>query len=129
MPFVRISLPTELSLETKQAISKAVHQSLIREFHIPEDDYFHVIEELEKHQICFPESYLGISHTPNIVFIQIIAGTGRTAEQKRRLYASIAQLTSTSCEILANDIIITLVENNREDWSFGLGEVQTFTHL
>ena len=130
MPFVRISLPKKLSLATKNTISKAVHQSLIEEFHIPKDDYFHVIEELESHQIKYPESYLGISHAEEIIYVQIIAGQGRTLEQKKNLYHQIATKISTSTEILMNNIIIVLLENNGlENWSFGNGEIQEPTHL
>lgn len=130
MPFVRISLPKKLSLETKNNISEAIHQSLIAEFHIPAADYFHVIEELEPHQIKYPESYLGISHSENIIYVQITAGQGRTLEQKKQLYHQIATRIAASTEILVNNIIIVLLENNGlENWSFGNGEIQEPTHL
>ncbi|CAA9194622.1 tautomerase family protein [Flavobacterium collinsii] len=130
MPFVRISLPKKLSLATKNNISEAIHQSLIAEFHIPSADYFHVIEELEQHQIKYPESYLGVSHSEEIVYVQITAGQGRTVEQKRKLYHQIATRIAATTEILINNVIIVLVENNGlENWSFGNGEIQEPTHL
>lgn len=130
MPFVRISLPKSLSQETKNNISQSVHESLIQEFHIPKNDYFHVIEELEPHQIKYPESYLGISHSEQIIYIQITAGQGRTLEQKKNLYHQIATKISTSTAILINNIIIVLLENNGlENWSFGNGEIQEPKHL
>ncbi|OCB73374.1 tautomerase family protein [Flavobacterium piscis] len=130
MPFVRISLPKKLSLETKNTISASIHESLIAEFNIPKDDYFHVIEELEPHQIKYPESYLGISHSEDIIYVQITAGQGRTLEQKKKLYHQITTRISTSTEILINNVIIVLLENNGlENWSFGNGEIQIPTHL
>src|SRR5699024_2814308 len=130
MPFVRISLPNTCSQATKDNISIAVHQSLIEEFNIPEDDYFHVIEELKEQQIKFPNNYLGINHTSDIIYIQIIAGKGRTLEQKRRLYREIAMQITNTTSITKNNIIITLLENNgMEDWSFGNGEIQEPKHL
>lgn len=130
MPFVRISLPRKLSLETKNKISESIHQSLIEEFHIPKDDYFHIIEELESHQIKYPESYLGISHSKEIIYVQITAGQGRTLEQKKKLYQQIATRISSSTEILINNVIIVLLENNGlENWSFGNGEIQEPKHL
>ena len=123
MPFVRISLRKDQPLETQNAISEAVHQSLISQFHIPQDDYFQVIEELEQHQIKYPKSYLGIPHTDDIIFIQITAGAGRTPEQKRLLYLEIAERISSATTIKPDDIIIILVENNgSENWSFGQGK-------
>ena len=130
MPFVRISLPKQLSLETKNKISESIHQSLIEEFHIPKDDYFHVIEELENHQLKYPDSYLGISHSEEIIYVQITAGQGRTLEQKKRLYQQIATRISSSTPILINNVIIVLLENNGlENWSFGNGEIQEPKHL
>lgn len=130
MPFVRISLPEHLPQESKSSISKAVHQSLMEEFHIPADDYFHVIEELKPTQIFYPESYLGVPHTANIVYVHIFAGAGRTPEQKKKLYAQIAERISSTTEISANDVIIILMENNgKENWSFGQGEIQEPKHL
>jgi len=130
MPFVRISLRKELTDEIKDLISKAIHQSLIQEFFIPENDYFHVIEELDASQMKYPKEYLGVIHTDNIVFIQITAGSGRTEEQKRNLYAEIGKRISTQTEILINDIIIILVENGTYlNWSFGMGEIQKPSHI
>ena len=130
MPFVRISLPKKLSLATKNNISEAIHQSLIAEFHIPSADYFHVIEELEPHQIKYPESYLGISHSEEIIYVQITAGQGRTVEQKKKLYRQIATRIAATTAILINNVIIVLLENNGlENWSFGNGEIQEPTHL
>jgi len=130
MPFVRISLPKAFSQATKDSISLAVHHSLIQEFNIPQDDYFHILEELAPQQIKFPESYLGIAHTPDIVFIQIIAGQGRTLEQKKGLYKEIADRIAQSTTVTKNNIIIVLLENDgRQNWSFGNGELQEPKHL
>lgn len=130
MPFVRISLRKELTLDTKNTVSKAVHESLIDEFRIPVNNYFHVIEELESHQLFFPESYLGISHTENIVFVQITTRQGRSQDQKKRLYNKILHRIADSTEILISDVIIILVENSgKENWSFGCGEIQEPVHL
>lgn len=130
MPFVRISLPKAFSQETKDNISISVHNALIQEFNIPENDYFHIIEELEPQQIKFPKTYLDIAHTSDIVYIQIIAGQGRTLEQKKGLYREIANQIINSTTVTKNNIIIVLLENDgRQNWSFGNGEIQEPKHL
>jgi Tautomerase enzyme. len=130
MPFVRISLPKRFSQTTKENISTSVHHSLIQEFNIPDNDYFHIIEELEPQQIKFPEKYLEINHTSDIVYIQIIAGEGRTLEQKRNLYREIATRIANSTNVTPNNIIIVLVENDGgQNWSFGNGAIQEPKHL
>lgn len=130
MPFVRISLPKSFSQETKDNISLSVHHALIQEFNIPDNDYFHIIEELEPRQIKFPETYLDVAHTSAIVYIQIIAGQGRTLEQKRGLYKEVAERIANSTTITKNNIIIVLLENEgKQNWSFGNGEIQEPKHF
>ena len=130
MPFVRISLPRTFSQKTKDAISLSVHGALMDAFNVPKDDYFHVIEELDAGQIKYPESYLEIPHSQDIVYVQITAGAGRTLEQKRRLYHEIALRISRSTEVTKNNVIIVLLENDgAQNWSFGNGEIQKPKHL
>lgn len=130
MPFVRISLLASFSQATKEAVSKAVHESLMQEFNVPKDDYFHVLEELRSDQIIYPENYLDIPHTRDVLYVQIFAASGRTPEHKARLYQAIAEKIAASSHISMDDIIIVLVENGgKENWSFGQGKIQELKHV
>ena len=130
MPFVRISLLKTLPSDAKDKISKAVHQSLMDEFNVPLDDYYHVIEELEATQLYYPKNYLGIAHSGNMVYVQITAGSGRSYEQKEKLYTAIAKRIAAETPVSANDVIILLVENGgKENWSFGQGKIQNLSHI
>jgi phenylpyruvate tautomerase PptA (4-oxalocrotonate tautomerase family) len=130
MPFVRISLPRSFSQETKDNISLSVHHALMQEFNIPENDFFHIIEELAPKQIKFPETYLDVGHTSDIIYIQIIAGQGRSLDQKKGLYKEIAERIANSTSITKNNIIIVLLENEgKQNWSFGNGEIQEPKHF
>lgn len=130
MPFVRISLPEQFSADTKSNISTAVHHSLITAFNVPEDDYFHIIEDLRPEQMRFPQSYLGVEHTADIVFVQITAAQGRSVDQKRLLYKTIADKITATTSVTKNNVIIILNENDGfQNWSFGNGEIQEPKHL
>lgn len=130
MPFVRITLPEGLAPGIPEIVSRAVHRNLIREFLIPPDDYFQVLEEVPGSRKRYPARYLEIDHTELITFIQIIAAQGRTEDQKKRLYAGIARDIASDTPIPAEDVIIILVENaGAQNWSFGNGEIQTLVHL
>ena len=61
----------EIPNEYEHLIQMKRRDDFAEEFNIPKDDYFHVIEELEPHQIKYPESYLGISHSDEIIYVQI----------------------------------------------------------
>ncbi len=124
MPFVQITLKTGLSEEVKRTISNAVHASIVSAFGIPVDDKFQTIREVEKSHLVFPESYMGIPHSEEIVYIHITAKEGRTTEMKKQLFAEIASSVSKQVGIPIEDVFIVLVENKAENWSFGRGEAQ-----
>jgi phenylpyruvate tautomerase PptA (4-oxalocrotonate tautomerase family) len=130
MPLVRITLPEGLAPEIPEIVSRAVHRNLIREFLVPPDDYFQILEEIPGSRKRYPARYLEIDHSELITFIQITAAQGRTEDQKRRLYAGIARDIASDTPIPPEDVIIVLVENaGAENWSFGNGEIQKLVHL
>ncbi len=124
MPFVKINLPQTTVPEVRKAISLAVHESLMPHFKIPADDYFQVVHELSVNDLLFPASYMGVPHTPKLVYIEITARAGRTVEAKKALYHDIAEKIAATTDISVNDVIIILTENISENWSFGQGIAQ-----
>jgi phenylpyruvate tautomerase PptA (4-oxalocrotonate tautomerase family) len=124
MPFVNIYLPDRFTGNVKKEISLSVHESLITVFNIPEKDYFQVIHKVGPEDLLFPDNYLNIQHTDNLIYIHITCGIGRTAEMKKALYALIAQKIADRTPVEANDVIIILNEIAWENWSFGNGIAQ-----
>lgn len=124
MPFVQINLAQHLTDEVKKNISLSIHESLVEVFKIPQDDYFQVVRGVSPADLLYPDSYLGIPHTGNIVYIQIIARAGRTPEMKKELYKGIATKIADRTPISIDDVFIVLVENTVENWSFGQGIAQ-----
>ena len=124
MPFVQISLIEGKSPEHITAISESVHQALVEEFKIPEPDKFQVINEVKPYQLIFPESFLGVDHTGNLVYVHITAKEGRTVDIKKRMYARAVELIENRTNLSADDVIIVLSEAAAENWSFGQGKAQ-----
>lgn len=129
MPLVRITLSEKHNIATQNLISSAIHRALIDEFLISENDFFHIIENTGPSQLHFPQEYLSISHTSDIIIIQIIAARGRDGLQKRNLYRAISFNISALTNVSPKDIIIMLLENTKDNWSFGNGEMQDFNHV
>ena len=124
MPLVRINLPEQTPAADVQAVSSAVHAALVLTFNVPEADRFQVIHSHAPHElICTPE-YLGVAHSRHVVFVQISCSPGRSLDMKKALYANIASGIAASSSFKAEDVIINLLETNRENWSFGLGIAQ-----
>lgn len=124
MPFVKINLAQHLTDSVKKAISLAVHESLMEHFNIPQDDYFQVIHEIRAPDLLYPDSYMNIPHTSNMLYIEITCSYGRTADMKKALYRSIAEKIAARTVISMNDVFIVLTEVALENWSFGQGLAQ-----
>jgi len=90
----------------------------------PENDRFAVITEHE--ESCFETSgdYGGIARSDDLVFIQITLLAGRTVDQKKALYAAIADKLATNAGLRKEDVWINLIEVAKEDYSLGNGEAQ-----
>jgi 4-oxalocrotonate tautomerase len=124
MPLVRIDLRAGHSPAVRQAVGDAVHRAMVETIGVPPDDRFQVIAEHPPEGLVYDPGYLGIRRSDAVVFIQITLNAGRTVDQKRVLYARIADLVSARAEIPRADVLVSLVEVGRENWSFGDGVAQ-----
>ncbi len=68
--------------------------------------------------------YLGVQYTPGIIFIHVTWVAGRATEVKKAFYRRISDDLHARAGVRKEDVFITLVDNAREDWSFGGGEMQ-----
>jgi len=121
MPLQHISVVSGKDHTYRKAIADGVHRALVETCGVPPDDRFQVItEHADANLVCSP-SYLGISHGRAPVFVQITLNRGRSVAKKRALYARIADLLFESAQVPRADVIISLVEVEKENWSFGNG--------
>jgi len=124
MPFTQISLRKGKSSDFRSQLMEEIYLAMRESIGIPEHDRFATITELEEGNYNNSGDYLGIHRSEDIVFIQITLNKGRTTEQKKTLYAKIAERLSTNLDIRPEDIVVNLVEVAMEDWSLGNGEAQ-----
>ena len=121
MPLVRIDLRQGKTSEYRRKIGDMVYRAMRETIAMPEHDRFQVITEHPADGLLYDPTYLGIQRTDDIVFIQITLNAGRSLDQKKALYARIAELLGTEPGIRPEDVLINLVECAKEDWSFGNG--------
>jgi phenylpyruvate tautomerase PptA (4-oxalocrotonate tautomerase family) len=124
MPLVRVSLRQGKSAGYKQAIGDGVYQAMLETFSVPKEDRFVVISEHAESELQFSRTYLDIARSDDLVIIQITANNTRTVEQKKALFARIAELLSQDPGVRKEDVFISLVEVAKENWSFGNGIAQ-----
>lgn len=125
MPLVRIDLAADTSTETAAAIGDVIYAAMTSVANVPEHDKFQIINRHTKDELVYPAAgYLGITYTPNIVFIQVTWSAGRSIAVKRAFYKFIAEGIQAKTGLRKEDVWINLVDVKREDWSFGNGEMQ-----
>jgi 4-oxalocrotonate tautomerase len=124
MPLVRVSLRQGKSAAYKKAIGDGVYQAMLETFTVPKEDRFVVVSEHDESEFQFSRTYLDIARSDDLVIIQITANNTRTVEQKKALFARIAELLSQDPGLRKQDVFISLVEVAKENWSFGNGIAQ-----
>ncbi|AWN48856.1 tautomerase family protein [Methylobacterium terrae] len=119
MPLVTITLKRDRSPDERRAIADAVHAAMVDSIGIPPDDRFQVVSS-QFDDVIYDPGYLGIARTDDLVMIQIHLSTGRSVAQKKALFSAIAGNLG-ALGTRPEDVLVTLVEIARENWSFGNG--------
>jgi len=93
----------------------------VSQANVPADDRFQIIHHVEGANIIAHPTYGGVNgRSEELVIIEITLNSGRTVEIKKNLYADIAARLST-LGIGSDDVMISLIEVTKENWSFGGG--------
>ena len=58
------------------------------------------------------------------MIIQLTVNDTRTVEQKRALFKAIADNLNRQVGLRREDVLVSLIEMRKENWSFGNGEAQ-----
>jgi 4-oxalocrotonate tautomerase len=91
---------------------------------VPDGDKFQIITEHAPEDLNVSESYLGNDHGNDIIIIQITLNLGRTIVQKKAFYRRVVEDMHAQLNVPPNDVVISLVEVAKENWSFGQGLAQ-----
>ena len=124
MPLLHVSLRAGKPEAYRQAIFDSLYRAMRETFNVPEDDQFMTITEHDSANFRYGSSYLGITRSDDLVFIQISAMNTRTVEQKKALFRRIAELLGESPGIRPEDVFVNLIEGTKENWSLGHGLAQ-----
>jgi 4-oxalocrotonate tautomerase len=122
MPFVTIDLLEGRGADELDAIAATVHEVMVAVLDVPERDRFQIITEHRPAAFRFDRHYLDIERTDRFILVRITLAAGRTTDAKREFYRRLAELLLDRVGMRTEDLAVVLVENGREDWSFGLGQ-------
>lgn len=124
MPLVRVSLLRGKPRAYRAAILDNIYQALRECFNVPEEDRFMVLTEHEPEELVFSRSYMNIARSEDFVLIQITVSNTRTQAQKNALFARIVERLQDDPGMRPEDVMISLIEGDKGNWSFGHGLAQ-----
>ncbi len=123
MPLLDISMRAGKPEAYRQAIFDSLYRAMRDALQVPEDDQFMTITEHDRANFRYGGAF-GVARSDDLVFIRIIVFDTRTAEQKKALFARIAELLAASPGIRPEDVFVTVLEAAKENWSVGHGIAQ-----
>ncbi|QMV52048.1 tautomerase family protein [Ewingella americana] len=124
MPIVRVDIIKNADSSYIGKIGKIIYQAMRTAINVPDKDNFQILNEHARDHFVYDPKYLGIQRTDQTVIIQITLNEGRTVDQKKALYKTIADQLAQQLSIPKGDVFISLVEVKKENWSFGNGIAQ-----
>lgn len=124
MPLVRIDIKRNSDASYAKRLGKVVYDSMKAAINVPDQDNFQILAEHDDEHFVYDPTYLGVKRTNGLVFIQITLNEGRSTDQKKLLYKTIAEGLNREAGVWLEDVFINLVEVKKENWSFGSGIAQ-----
>jgi phenylpyruvate tautomerase PptA (4-oxalocrotonate tautomerase family) len=109
-----------------KALLDTAHAAMVEAFGVPERDRYQVVKSHPAGEIVALDTGLGIDRSDQLVILHVVSRR-RTRAQKERLYGLLADRLRRDCGLDPTDLVVSVTENDDEDWSFGLGRAQFLT--
>ena len=126
MPLLRFDVIEGRSEEELKTLLDTAHDAMVEAFDVPERDRYQIVHTHKAHEMIIQDTGLGFERSKDIVLISVTSKT-RTEEKKQRLYQLLAERLQANCGLAPTNLMVSIVENDAADWSFGLGEAQFLT--
>jgi hypothetical protein len=126
MPLLRFDLIEGRSEAELKTLLDAAHRAMLEAFGVPERDRYQIVTQHPRSEMVIEDTGLGIERSDKIVVLQVTTRK-RKKKQKEAFYRLLCEELEKSCGIAPSDVMVALVENGDEDWSFGLGRAQFLT--
>ena len=126
MPLLYIDLIEGRTPSEVQALLDVIHEAVLEAFGVPDRDRYQVVSTHPAHEIVAWDTGLGIDRSPRQVILHVVSRR-RTRAMKERFYELLASTLADRCGLDPADLIVSITENDDEDWSFGYGRAQFLT--
>lgn len=126
MPLLRFDLIEGRDENAVKKLLDAAHRAVVQSLGVPLRDRYQVVHQHPAHELVLQDTGLGFQRSRGVVLITI-TGVERSDVLKQALYRALAGELESQCGIDPQDVVISVVDNTKSDWSLGLGEAQFLT--
>ncbi|OLP56302.1 tautomerase [Rhizobium rhizosphaerae] len=124
MPLIKLHIHKDSrTTEEVGTLLDTVHAVMLAAFGVPERDRYQILFEHDATHFVAQDTELGFVRSDSFVMIEVVSRP-RSREQKIDFYRRLASRLKGDCGVDPADLMISIVENNDEDWSFGDGVAQ-----
>lgn len=126
MPLMRIDAVEGRTEEEIAAVLDAVHRAMLAAFKVPARDRYQIYQEHKQAHFIMQDTGLGFERTRNFLMVNVVSRP-RSAQLKQAFYKLLCEELKQSCQIEPSDVMVSIVSNTDDDWSFGNGMAQFIT--
>ena len=126
MPLIRVDMIEGRSPDEIKELLDTTHRMLVSVLKIPQRDRYQIVHEHPTSHFVVEDTGLGIQRTRKCVVIQVTTRP-REREAKETFYRLLCRELERACGISPSDVVVSIVTNSDEDWSFGNGRAQFLT--
>ena len=123
MPLVNITLQNGNDKQRIKKISQTIHDVLIETWNIPSNDYFHIVNTVDPDCFFIDKTMWNMERTEEVIVIHITS-MPRTPAMKLAFYQALPLALESSVGLKPDNVFISIVTNQAEDWTFGKGKPQ-----
>jgi phenylpyruvate tautomerase PptA (4-oxalocrotonate tautomerase family) len=126
MPLLRIDVIEGRTEAELRELLDAIHCAMLAAFKVPKRDRYQIVHKHPAAEMRIEDTGLGIPRTERVVIVQVTTRP-RSRLEKQSFYELLSQELARRCDIKASDIVVSITQNDDEDWSFGYGRAQFIT--
>ncbi|KRG08625.1 tautomerase family protein [Staphylococcus sp. NAM3COL9] len=126
MPLIKLDMIKGREKEEIKSILDITYNVMLDAFQAPKGDKYLIVNQHEDYEMDILDTGLGVERTDEVIVFTIVSRP-RTKEQKTTFYKNLVDTLHDKVGIRKEDIMISLVENTDENWSFFNGEAQFLT--
>jgi hypothetical protein len=126
MPLLKFHLLRGRSKDEIAKLLDVAHAAMVASFAVPERDRYQIVAEHEARHFNALDTGLDIPRSDRFVLLEIVSRP-RPRQQKLAFYERLCADLQQFCGVAPSDVMVSVVENADDDWSFGYGRAQFVT--